>query len=313
MRRSDLSDLTAFVAVAEHASFRAASVRLGVTPSALSHTVRQMEERLGVRLLHRTTRSVAMTDAGQRLLQEVRPAIDRIAGALDDLNEERGRPSGRLRIHTGGFAALVVVAPIWSRFVEAYPDVQLELSTDEENVDIVAKGFDAGIGLREFVPADMIAVRVAGPMKVAVVGSPAYFARTSEPRTPEDLARHRCIQYRRFKDGELLKWRFQRDGKRLQVAVTGAVTVNRSDLAARAALDGVGIAYLVEALAEPFLRAGQLVRVLESWSPCFEGLVLYHPSHHQVPAALRALIDMLRLRGAPKPPGRAPENPFVGD
>jgi DNA-binding transcriptional LysR family regulator len=313
MRRSDLGDLTAFVAVAEHSSFRAASVRLGVTPSALSHTMRQMEERLGVRLLNRTTRSVAITDAGQRLLQEIRPAIDRISGALDDLNEERARPSGRLRIHTNGFAALAVVVPVWSRFVDAYPDVQLELGVDEEIVDIVAREFDAGIGLREFVPADMIAVRVSGPMKVAVVGAPTYFARTSEPRTPDDLVRHSCIQYRRFKDGDLLKWRFQRDGKRLQIATTGPVTVNRSDLATRAALDGLGIAYLVEALAEPFLRSGQLLRVLESWSPSFEGLALYHSSRHQVPAALRALIDMLRVRSAPNTPGRVPKNPFAGD
>src|SRR6266436_395478 len=197
MPRSDLADLTAFVAIADNRSFRAAAPRLGVTPSALSHTMRQLEERLGVRLLHRTTRSVSLTDAGLRLIEQLRPAISRITGALEDLKEERHHPFGHLRIHATAMAAAAVIAPVWGRFLSTYPEVRLELEIDEAPVDIVAKGLDAGIGPRDRAAADMIAVRVMGPMKVAVVGAPGYFARRQRPRTPEDLARHSCVQYRR--------------------------------------------------------------------------------------------------------------------
>lgn len=254
MRRNEIADLTTFIEVAEHLSFRAAALKLGVTPSALSHTMRQLEDRLGVRLLNRTTRSVAITDAGRRLLDEVRPAIDRIAGAIEHLNEERARPIGHLRIHTNGLGALAVIAPAWNRFVAAYPDVQLEVGIDEGRIDIVANGFDAGIGAREGVPADMIAVRVLGPIKGTVVGSPAYFALRPPPRTPDDLARHSCIQFRRNQVGELLKWPFQNDAKRRRISVKGPVTVNQMNMAVRAALDGLGIAYTTEAYADPFLR-----------------------------------------------------------
>ena len=196
MDRGNLANLTAFVAVADQRSFRAAASRLGVTPSALSHSMRQLEERLGVRLLHRTTRSVSATDAGLRLLERLRPAIDQIAGALENLDQERLRPMGRLRIYASHLAATAVIVPVWERFLSTYPEVQLELHVGEAPVDIVAKGFDAGIGPRDRVAADMIAVRVMGPIKVAMVGAPAYFARRRPPRTPEDLARHNCVQYR---------------------------------------------------------------------------------------------------------------------
>src|SRR6202049_1608131 len=203
MDRGDLADLTAFVAVADRLSFRAAASQLGVTASALSHSMRQLEERLGVRLLHRTTRSVSVSDAGLRLLERLRPAISEIAGALEDLNQERQRPLGRLRIYAIHLAAAGVIAPIWGRFLSTYPEVHLELSLGEAPIDIVAKGFDAGIGPRDRGPADMIAVRVMGPMKIAVVGAPAYFARQPPPRTPEDLARHSCVQYWRAAEGEV--------------------------------------------------------------------------------------------------------------
>src|SRR3984957_12183678 len=185
MDRSNLADLSAFVAVADHLSFRAAASQLGVTPSALSHSMRQLEERLSVRLLHRTTRSVSLTDAGRRLLDRLRPAIDQIAGALEDLNQERQRPMGRLWIYAIHLAAAAVVAPIWGRFLSTYPEVHLELAVDEAMIDIVAKGFDAGIGPRDRVPADMIAVRVTAPIRIAVVGAPTYFAKRRPPRTPE--------------------------------------------------------------------------------------------------------------------------------
>jgi len=313
MQRDSLADLTVFAAVAEHLSFRAAASRLGVTPSALSHSMRQLEERLGIRLLHRTTRSVSLTDAGQRLLDRLRPAMDQIADALEDLNQERSRPFGRLRIHATHMAATAVMTPIWNRFLSAYPDVQLELNVGEAPVDIVAKGFDAGIAPVDRAASDMIAVRVTGPLKIAVVGAPSYFVKRRPPRTPEDLANHHCVQYRRQGDGPLLEWSFERAGKSRKVPVDGRITVNDFALATRAAVDGLGIAYLLTAQAEPYLRSGQLVRVLEDWSPSFEGLVLYYPGHRQVPAALRALIDMLRAAYDLNPPGKSIDNPFVAD
>jgi DNA-binding transcriptional LysR family regulator len=311
MDRGNLAELTAFVAIADHLSFRAAASQLGITPSALSHSMRQLEEHLGMRLLHRTTRSVSLTDAGRRLLDRLRPAIDQIASALEDLNQERQRPMGRLRIYAIHVAATAVVAPIWERFLSTYPEVHLELAVGQATIDVVAKGFDAGIGPRDRVPADMIAVRVTGPIKIAVVGAPTYFARRRRPRTPDDLAGHSCVQYRQAAEGEVLVWPFERNRKSRRVSVDGRVMVNDPDLAVRAAVDGLGIAYTIEALAEPFLRSGQLVRVLEDWSPSVQGLFLYYPGHRQVPATLRALIDMIRtVRGAASA-RRSLQNPFT--
>jgi DNA-binding transcriptional LysR family regulator len=313
MQRGSLVDLTAFIAVADHRSFRAAASRLGVTPSALSHSMRQLEERLGLRLLHRTTRSVSPTDAGLRLLERLRPAIDQIADALENLNEERSRPFGRLRIYATHMAAAAVIVSVWGRFLSTYPEVHLELQVSEAPADIVAKGFDAGIGPPDRAAADMIAVRVMGPVKVAVVGAPSYFAQRSRPRTPDDLARHSCVQYRRDADGIMFDWPFERNGKSRKISVEGRVMVNDPDLAVRAAADGLGITYTIEALAEPFLRSGQVVRVLEDWSPSFEGLFLYYPGHRQVPAALRALIDMIRAAHNSAPSGSSLENPFAAE
>ena len=310
MERADLADLTAFVAIADARSFRAAASRLGVTPSALSHAMRQLEERLGMRLLHRTTRSVSVTDAGQRLLERLRPAIDQIAGALEDLNQERERPVGRLRIYASHLASAVVV-PIWGRFLSTYPDVHLELAVGEAPIDIVAQQFDAGIGPHDRVPADMVAVRVTAPMKVVVVGAPSYFVRRPPPRTPDDLARHSCVEYRRGPD--VFTWPFERNRKTRRIAVAGRVMVNTPDLAVRAAVDGLGIAYTIEARVEPFLRSGQLVPVLEDWSPSFEGLFLYYSGHRQVPVALRAFIDMIRTTRSTAPPKSSFQNPFAED
>jgi DNA-binding transcriptional LysR family regulator len=311
MPRSDLNDLAAFVAIADSLSFRAAASRLGVTPSALSHTMRQLESRLGVRLLNRTTRSVSVTDAGLRLLEQLRPAIEQIDGALEGLNQERQRPFGHLKIYAGHMAVAAVIAPVWGRFLSTYPDVHLELRVDDTPADIVAMGFDAGIATKSRIAADMVAVRVTGPMKIAVVAAPAYFARRRPPRTPDDLARHNCIQYRMAADGVLFEWSFSRNGKEQRISLDGRVVVNYSDLAVRAAVDGLGVAYTIEALAEPFLRSGQLVRALEDWSPCVEGLFLYYPGHRQVPAALRALIDMIRAAESSTQARTALTNPFV--
>jgi len=308
VHRSDLADLTAFVAVADELSFRAAASRLDITPSALSHSMRQLESRLGVRLLNRTTRSVSLTDAGLRLLEGLRPGIEQIAGALEGLNEERQRPFGRLRIYAAHMATAAVLAPVWQRFLSTYPDVHLEVQVAEPPIDLVAKGFDAGIGPMDKAAADMIAVRVTAPLKVAVVGAPSYFAQRSAPGDPDDLLNHSCVQYRR--GGVLYEWPFERNGKSKKISVSGQLMVDLPDVALRAAVDGLGIAYTVEAHAEPFLRSGQLIRVLEDWSPLIEGFILYYPSHRQVPAALRALIDMMRpVRGAATATGLI-ANPF---
>jgi DNA-binding transcriptional LysR family regulator len=282
--------------VAEHLSFRAAAERLELTAPAVSHSIRQLEARLGVRLLNRTTRSVALTHAGRRLFDQLRPAFDQISGAIEELNEERQRPTGRLRLWISP-AATIVVVPVWQRYLSSYPDVQLELWADAGRVDIVASGFDAMIGPKRWVPSDMIAVRVTGPIEIAAVGAPAYFAGRRPPRTPDDLASHSGIHYRLGAKGPIAKFEFERDGKTRRVAVPGQLTVNTIELALHAALDGLGIARVPEEVAAPFLRTGQLIRVLESWSAAVEALFLFYHGRRQVPPALRAFIDMVR---APK-------------
>jgi DNA-binding transcriptional LysR family regulator len=293
MHRGALSDLTTFITVADSLSFRGAGERLGVTPSALSHSMKQLEERLGMRLLNRTTRSVSLTDAGLRLLERLRPAFDQITNAMEDLNEARGRPVGNLRVYVSSTAGAAVVAPIWKCFLSTYPDVNLEVEVGEKPIDIVGKGFDAGIGPRNHSAIDMIAVRVTDPRKIAVVATPSCFAQHSPPQTPDDLLHHGCIQYR-VSNGRLFEWMFERNGESTTLAVNGRVIVNSCELALRAAADGLGLAYVIESEAGTLLRSGQLVRVLEEWSPVVEGLYLYHPSHRQMPAALRALIEMLQ-------------------
>jgi len=313
MDRGDLANLTAFVAVADQRSFRAAAARLDVTPSALSHAMRQLEERLGVRLLHRTTRSVSVTDTGRRLLDRLRPAIDQIAGALENLDQERIHPMGHLRVYVANqMAATAVIVPVWERFLSTYPEVQLEVHVGDGPNDIVAMGFDAGIGPRHAAAADMIAVRVTGPIRLAIVGAPVYFARRSPPRTPDDLTRHGCVQYRLPGD-RLLEWPLARDGKTCRVPVNGRVMVNDPHLAARAAVDGLGIALTLETLAEPFLRSGQLIRVLEEWSPSFEGFFVYYPGRRQVPAGLRAFIDVIRTACRSASARSTRKNPFTRD
>ena len=294
MLPKDVAALTAFVQVAELHSFRAAASRLCVTPSALSQTMRQLEERLGVRLLNRTTRSVSLTDAGVRLLDQLRPAFGQIGGALEDLNRQRERPVGTLRIRATPGAAAVVIARVWEHFLSAYPDVHLELRVDLAPADIVAMGFDAMIGCKEHIPTDMVAVRATGPMRIAVVAAPAYLARYGHPRIPDDLLGHRCIRYRFAPDQPVYEWSFIRDGQLQRVQVGSRVILNSSELAVRAAIDGVGISYTVDAHAQVFLRSALLVRVLEEFSPSSEGLWVGYPSRRHISAALRAFLDMVR-------------------
>jgi DNA-binding transcriptional LysR family regulator len=294
MKRSELAELAAFVAVADELSFRAGAARLGITRSALSHAMQQLERRLDVRLLNRSTRGVALTDAGRRLFETLRPAFAGIEQGLAELDHERGSPSGRLRLHVSAGAAATVIAPVWRDFLALHPRVELDLELSDGPVDMVAEGFDAAIAIRDFAAADMMAVKVAEPWKAVVVGTPTYIARRGEPATPDDLAAHDCIQYRL--NGAPFPWPFVREGTRRKIAVQGSVTVNSSELALRAALGGLGLAFVNDAVAEPFLRSGQLMAVLQAWSPVYDGYFLIYPGRRQVPSPLRALIDTLRVQ-----------------
>ncbi|HSZ53990.1 MAG TPA: LysR family transcriptional regulator [Caulobacteraceae bacterium] len=294
MVRAELRDLAAFVAIADELSFRTAAERLGVTPSALSHTIRELEGRHGVRLFNRTTRKVALTSAGERLLARLRPALDEISGAVQALDQERQRPFGRLALLVVPSAMPSVITPVWARYLAAYPDVRLELSVDSSPHDILADSFDAAIGLLEWAAADMIAVRVTSAARGVFVASPAYIARRGAPRALEDLERHSCIRYRGA-DGALVDWRAEQKGRRFRLDPPARVVVSDPLLAFQAAADGLGVAFGSDRLAEPYLRSGQLARVLELWAPDIEGLYLFYPGHRHVPAALRALINMIRV------------------
>ncbi|MCP3142652.1 LysR family transcriptional regulator [Pyxidicoccus xibeiensis] len=297
MRGTEYAELAAFVAVAQERSFRRASARLGLSPSALSHSIRGLEERLGARLLNRTTRSVAPTEAGLRLLERLEPAFVEISGAVEAVNAFSARPSGTVRLNVPRMAAHMVLAPIFGRFARAYPDVHLEVIADDGMVDIVARGFDAGIRLGEHVQRDMVAVRVTQDLRSVVVGSPGYLAAHPAPRTPRELKGHACIGYRMVSSGALYRWEFERRGVVLDVAVEGPLTLDDPDLTVAAALDGVGLAHVIESRVADHLAAGRLVRVLDDWCPSFPGFFLYYPGRRQMPAALRALIDFVQVKG----------------
>lgn len=293
MQRAGLSDLSAFVAVATHRSFSRAAAELGLSPSALSHTVRSLEERLDLRLLNRTTRSVAPTEAGERLLERLRPALRDIDDALEDANAFRDKPVGRLRLNVPRSAALLALAPVMTRFIRAYPQMRLEITTEDRLVDIVAGGYDAGVRFGESVERDMVAVRISPDLRLAVVGAPAYFATHPKPRKPHDLQDHGCIRFR-LPSGSLYRWEFEKNGEPLEVEVAGPLTLSDQQLMVQAALDGAGLAMVLENHARADLKARRLVRVLSDWCPPFPGYFLYYPSRRQVPAGLRAFIDMMR-------------------
>ncbi|WP_224371157.1 LysR family transcriptional regulator [Hyalangium versicolor] len=294
MRGSEFAELTAFAAVAEHKSFSRAAAHLRVSPSALSQTIRQLEERLGARLLNRTTRSVALSKAGERLLARIVPAISDLDGAVAEVLEMRDTPSGSLRINAPRLAAVQFLGPLLSSFHAAYPDIIVEVQVEDAMADIVAGGFDAGVRLGESLAKDMVAVRLGRDQEMAAVGSPEYFARYGVPRTPKELHAHQCLNWRWTAEGSLYRWEFVKRGKEFEVAVEGPLIVNDSELLMRAALDGMGIAYVFEEHARPWLEAGQLQRVLAEWAPKFPGYYLYYPSRRQVPAPLRAFIEFIR-------------------
>lgn len=297
MPRQNINDLLAFRAVARERSFTRAAAQMGVSPSALSHTIRSLEERLGLRLLTRTTRSVAPTEAGERLLETVGPHFDEIEAGVAALSELRDKPAGTIRITTGIHAAETILWPALSKILPEYPDVTVELSVNSGFVDIVAERFDAGVRLGETIDRDMVAVRIGLDMRMAVVGSRDYFSGRPAPKTPRDLAAHNCINLRFPTRGGLYAWEFEKAGRELGVRVEGQIVVNEIALALQAALDGRGLAYLPEDYVDPHIARGELIRALANWCPPFPGYHLYYPSRRQQSPAFAVLVEALRFRG----------------
>ena len=294
MVRDELSVLSAFLAVAEERSFTRAAKRMRVSTSALSHAIRGLEERIGVRLLARTTRSVAPTEAGERLIARLRPALGGIRETLDEVASLKDRPVGRVRLLVPRFATRTELMVKLARFAGEYPEVVLDVTTDDSRVDLVSSGFDAGIHIGEYIQRDMIAVRVSADHTPAIVGSPEYFASHPIPQSPHDLVHHRCVNYRQGSAG-VYQWEFEKDDQSLTVAVSGSLITDEPALMEQAALNGVGLVFTVEHFAAPHIASGALVRVLEDWCQSFPGFFLYYPSRHQQPAALTALIATLRI------------------
>jgi DNA-binding transcriptional LysR family regulator len=296
MPRDTINDLQAFVAVAREQSFTKAATKLGVSQSALSHTVRGLEAQLGLRLLTRTTRSVAPTPAGERLLTTMGPLLDEIEAGMTALSEFRERPAGTIRITAGEHAAHTVLWPALERLLPDYPDIKVEIDINNGLTDIVAGRFDAGVRLGEQVAKDMVAVRIGPDTRMAVVGAPSYFANRTRPETPQDLTSHDCISLR-MQSGGLLTWEFEKDGRELKVRVDGRLVFNTSLMALEAAVAGYGLAYLLEDRVQACLADGRLVQMLADWCPPFSGYHLYYPSRRQPTPAFALLVDALRYRG----------------
>ena len=297
MPRENINDLLAFLAVARERSFTRAAAQLGVSQSALSHTIRGLEERLGLRLLTRTTRSVAPTEAGERLLNSVGPHFEGIETALAALSALREKPAGTIRITSGDHAAGGILWPVIAKLLPDYPDIKVEIFVDNGLTDIVAERYDAGVRLGEQVANDMIAVRIGPSLRMLVVGAPSYFAERQRPQTPQDLTAHNCINIRMPTYGGLYVWEFEKDGRELKVRVDGQLVFNSSALRLSAVLAGMGLAYLFEDQVESYLADGRLISVLTDWSPPFPGYHLYYPSRRQLSPAFALLVDALRYRG----------------
>ena len=296
MRREELIDLSAFAAVAEERSFTRAAAKLGTSQSALSHTINRLESRVGVRLLTRTTRRVAPTEAGEKMLQALAPALDAIAHAVASARELREKPAGTIRITTSEHAAHAVLWPALEKLLPNHPDVRVELVIDSGFTDIVAERFDAGVRLGESIAKDMVAVRIGPDLRMAVVGSPDYFAAHPKPRTPQDLAEHQCVNLRLPTAGGLYAWELQKGNRELHVRVDGQVAFNNVPMTLRAAAAGFGLACVLDDQAAPMIADGRLIRVLEDWCPPFAGYHLYYPSRRQPSAAFSLLVDALRHR-----------------
>jgi DNA-binding transcriptional LysR family regulator len=292
--RDELSVLSAFLTVAEERSFTRAAKQLNISTSGLSHAIRRLEEQIGVRLLTRTTRSVSPTDAGEQLLAHLRPALTDIRGTLTILSGLQTKPIGRVRLLCPRLAAKTVLAPKLGQFARHYPEVVLEVTTDDSRVDLVAAGFDAAIHFGEYIAQDMVAVRVSPDIQHAIVAAPTYFESHPRPTSPRDLLNHRCINFR-HRGESIYKWELDKGDESVAIAVSGSLVLDDEDLVMQAALDGAGLALVADNRATPHLADGALVRVMEDWTPPFPGFFLYYPHRKQQPAALAAVIDTLRL------------------
>jgi DNA-binding transcriptional LysR family regulator len=294
--RDELTLLSAFLTVAEERSFTRAAKQLNISTSGLSHAIRRLEEQIGVRLLTRTTRSVSPTDAGEQLLAHLRPALADIRGTLTSLSGLQTTPIGRVRLLCPRLAARSVLAPRLGEFARRYPDVVLEVTTDDSRIDLVAGGFDAAIHFGEFIAQDMIAVRVSPDIEHAVVAAPAYFGSHALPTSPKELLSHRCINFR-HRGESIYKWELEKGDQSVAIAVTGPLVLDDEDLVLQAALDGGGLALVANNRAAPYIAEGKLVRIMKDWTPPFPGFFLYYPHRQQQPAALAALIETLRISG----------------
>lgn len=298
MARPPIADLAAFLAVARERSFTRAAAQLGVSPSALSQTMRALEERLGVRLLTRTTRSVAPTEAGENLVATVGPHLEGIEAGLAALSQLRDKPAGTIRLTAVDHAAETILWPALAKFLAEYPDVHVDLIVDNTLRDIVSERFDAGIRMGERVARDMIAVRIGPEIRMAAVATPCYFTKHGKPKNPEDLAQHSCINMRFATLGNVYAWEFEKGSREVNVKVEGQLTVNDIDVIKEAALHGVGIGFMPDDIAQPHIDAGKLVRVLSDWTPPFPGYYLYYPSRRQQSPAFALLVEALRYRGS---------------
>ncbi|BBD02786.1 MULTISPECIES: LysR family transcriptional regulator [Sphingobium] len=297
MAGENYNELTAFVMVARERSFTRAAAQLGVSQSALSQTIRSLEERLGLRLLTRTTRSVSPTEAGHRLFDTVAPRFEEIAQELASLSQLRDKPSGKIRINAGEHAAISVLQPALRKLLPDNPDVSVEIVVDHGLIDIVAQGFDAGVRLGDQVAKDMIAVRIGPDLRMAVVGSPDYFARYPVPRSPQDLTGHNCIGIRLPTYGGIFPWDLDKDGHEVNVRIDGQLVFNNISLRLNSALDGLGLTYLPEDLVLSYIERGELVRVMEDWCGPFAGYHLYYPSRRHTSPAFALFVETLRYRG----------------
>lgn len=293
MRGTEFAELRAFIEVVEHGSFVRAATYLNLAPSTLSQTIRSLEERLGVRLLHRTTRSISLTEAGAHLLDQIRPAFGQLSAAVESINHFRDTPAGVLRLSVSTIPAEMIVAPVMKAFMAAFPSITLDITVEGGNADIVKGRFDAGIRHGRLIAQDMVMVKASPPSRLIAVASPAYLASRPEPKTPYELRSHSCIRFRLWNQ-QLLAWEFEKQKKKFEVEVGGQLVVNDVDLMVRAALDGVGVGYIAEAYIREFLATGALVPMLTDWSPNYDSWYLYYASRQHVSAPLKAFIRFLR-------------------
>lgn len=293
MEHANLKELESVIAIARRGTFRAAAIDLGMSTTALSHTIGRLEAGLGVRLFNRTTRSVSLTDAGRLFVQQVAPSLQDLHAALELVRSQRETPSGTIRINAAPFAARAIISPLVLEFLRRYPDMNIDIVTEGKMVDIVKDGFDLGVRVASLVPSDMIAVSLGRPQRHAVVGSPVYFEQHGKPMVPPDLLNHRCIRVR-LPDGSLFRWRFEKDGEQVQIDVRGPIALDEASLTRTAVLEGAGVGYIFEQDILPEIEAGRVIRILEDWTPPYPGLCLYYPGRRNLSAGVRAFLELAR-------------------